>query len=688
MLDANRTNGAGRSDGAGRATGRGAGTGSTGRADAATTAESLGSGRTTGEWLAGSATTAERLGGDQAASVGSARRAAAEPIMPSDAEIRRLTGNPDVSAYDPAIAARAIREGVTYNRAVENANGADVGPAERAVAVRELPWERAPVNARVDELVAEEGLSVDAAIVLAMTEREPAVRFSGPFGDDLNALAEPAIDAEWRDEFAAVLTRSADEIETWAASQTTDAVTFVAGDNDIVVTRRDDGMIVVTSTLNGVARGAPQVIDPSATDRIVINAGAGDDTITVDASVTEDLTLVGGNGRDFIYGGGGNDIIVGGAGDDLVRAGAGSDIVLGSAGDDNLEGNGGGDILYGNDGDDFLSGDRGADLLLGGEGDDAGYGGDGTGIVRGQAGNDYLDGGEQDDLVEGGTGDDVVSGGKGDDELAGDAGTDTQIGASGNDTYRAGSLDTLILEGSEDTVALRARAAEVRVIEHDARAGSEAVSIDPASRADFGDRVEADLETLRSLDSGQAMLDTLDRAARDSRVEVRFPVLGNVVLNDGNRVRITELDGADHIDFLRNPGLNPSTENGFAAPSSNDWRRAPGDAPAPGADVTVRYNPSVNLPLNTGASTPPIVILFHELAHGYNMTTGTGLEGTYAGTDDRNVGINNTERQAVGLPVDHDGDPSTPERTVAGHPDELTENGLRTELGLTLRPFY
>jgi hypothetical protein len=68
--------------------------------------------------------------------------------------------------------------------------------------------------------------------------------------------------------------------------------------------------------------------------------------------------------------------------------------------------------------------------------------------------------------------------------------------------------------------------------------------------------------------------------------------------------------------------------------------------------------------------------------------TGTGLDGDYNGADLNNTGVDNVERQAVGLAVDHDGDPSTPEQTVDGHPIELTEHGLRDELNLELRPFY
>jgi len=65
----------------------------------------------------------------------------------------------------------------------------------------------------------------------------------------------------------------------------------------------------------------------------------------------------------------------------------------------------------------------------------------------------------------------------------------------------------------------------------------------------------------------------------------------------------------------------------------------------------------------------------------------------YSGPDaqDRNAGVPNAERQAVGLdntgvPYDFDGKSSTPKTTA--NPNALSENGLREELGLALRMHY
>jgi hypothetical protein len=94
----------------------------------------------------------------------------------------------------------------------------------------------------------------------------------------------------------------------------------------------------------------------------------------------------------------------------------------------------------------------------------------------------------------------------------------------------------------------------------------------------------------------------------------------------------------------------------------------------------------------------PIVVLYHETAHAYNDTSGTMQAGKYQqinGSDPTNdrkdVGINNAERQAVGLPNDgvpHDWDnnPATPK--TRDMPIGITENGLRRELGLPDRASY
>ena len=76
------------------------------------------------------------------------------------------------------------------------------------------------------------------------------------------------------------------------------------------------------------------------------------------------------------------------------------------------------------------------------------------------------------------------------------------------------------------------------------------------------------------------------------------------------------------------------------------------------------------------------------MAHVYDYMNDTLADGTYQGEDQYDVGDNNRERVAAGLPIDHDDDPDTPERIDPRHPYVYTENGLREEMGAPHRDHY
>jgi hypothetical protein len=81
-------------------------------------------------------------------------------------------------------------------------------------------------------------------------------------------------------------------------------------------------------------------------NKIVIKGNGGNDSITVDASVTQSCDIYGGAGNDTLTGGSGNDRIFAGAGANVINGGAGndtivtvgstSDIVTGGAGTDSF----------------------------------------------------------------------------------------------------------------------------------------------------------------------------------------------------------------------------------------------------------------------------------------------------------------------------------------------------------------
>jgi hypothetical protein len=83
---------------------------------------------------------------------------------------------------------------------------------------------------------------------------------------------------------------------------------------------------------------------------------------------------------------------------------------------------------------------------------------------------------------------------------------------------------------------------------------------------------------------------------------------------------------------------------------------------------------------------PPITVLYHELAHVYDFAHETAAQGYHDGPD--NPGADNSERVAVGLPIDDDGDESTPDRIDPDHPYDYTENALRDEMGAPRAPRY
>lgn len=608
-----------------------------------------------------------------------------------DEMIKEFTGNPSADGYDVDVIGFSQSRGTTYNfeaqqlnegRALQNVFRPSDGQIPYVNEVRDLPWEMATVNGRVDELVRTEGLSVDAGIVIAMSERTPP-RLGGFFGAIPNILKSPRLEGSWQPEFAARSSRAGPEIATWAAGEVNDtkniSVTFAGTtlnpNADVTVMQNEAGQIVITDN-NGEL--FDQIIDPSRAERVVIIGGNGDDRITIDSSVTQNMVVAGGVGNDKIFGGNGNDILIGGEGVDLIRGSNGTDIIIGGQGDDNIEGGNGGDIIRGGDGGDYVSGGAGNDIVSGGGGRDSLYGGLGQDLIRGNSGNDYIDGGSNNDLLVGGVGNDTVSGGYGNDRINGGGGDDTLIGASGTDSYDdANRGDHVIRESSES-------------IGGDGKSRSTVVDLDPAildgngvaladefiatddQRFEFENRLRDDLETLRYTEAGQQMLTDLARAEA----------------NTGNTLTIREIPHTD--DTYRRPGqtIDRNVEGGSAVPDGA-WTRNFGDPAVGGGNATVYYNPSVNLELReaTGLeNVAPVVVLFHELSHAFNIMTGTGITGPYNGADTFDNGQNNFERQAVGLSLSATVGGVVVD--VANPVAQQSENDLRAELGIGDRISY
>jgi uncharacterized secreted protein with C-terminal beta-propeller domain len=183
--------------------------------------------------------------------------------------------------------------------------------------------------------------------------------------------------------------------------------------------------------------------------KIVINGGAGDDTITVDTDGWRvpvvlnggdgNDTLTGGDGHNEINGGAGDDVLTGGPSGDTLNGGDGNDTLNGGKGNDTLNGGDGNDVITGGDGHNKLNGGAGDDVLTGGSHSDTLNGGDGNDTLYGGGGNDTLNGGDGNDVLNGGDGKDTLRGGAGDDTLRGDDGNDSLYGGDGQDTLEGGA---------------------------------------------------------------------------------------------------------------------------------------------------------------------------------------------------------------------------------------------------------
>jgi Ca2+-binding RTX toxin-like protein len=101
----------------------------------------------------------------------------------------------------------------------------------------------------------------------------------------------------------------------------------------------------------------------SAVSSLTIDAGNGDDRISVSTTLILNSWISGGNGDDRVYGGSGSDEIHGGSGRDFLCGRDGDDRIFGGLGDDRLDGGTGHDRLNGGAGRDLLVGSRTLDLF-------------------------------------------------------------------------------------------------------------------------------------------------------------------------------------------------------------------------------------------------------------------------------------------------------------------------------------
>ncbi|WP_181699346.1 M91 family zinc metallopeptidase [Nocardia sp. GTS18] len=415
--------------------------------------------------------------------------------------------------------------------------------------------------------------------------------------------------------------------------------------------------------------GQPDVV---TTDKaVVIKTGEGDDKVEVHEDPQTHVVTVTVNGQKYEYEGqqAQNITIFTEGGNDTINVDPGTQVGL------KLEGGAGNDKIQGGGGKDYINGAGGDDILGGGTGDDVVYGGDGNDTMFGGDGNDYLEGSAGDDTVFGGFGNDTVSGGLGNDRLQSGGGDDkVYTGGGGDSVGNEGGNDTIYAQVGEDSVSDAGQGGNNKVVNVVLTDIPDNVTV--TGSPEFQDRVRADLEFMRSSPTGQQMLAGLGETPHNVNIVEGATGKDSAVATDP---RAADL-GAD-------------------------------GKPGAGSASTIVYNPrgtTFSEVSSEYAGTaydhhPPITTLYHEAAHAYDETHGTmrPVTDVYTGDDavDRerpNIhsptgnGMFERERVAVGLTIDHDNNPDTPEQLADEdeHPYALTENAMREELGIARRDHY
>ena len=431
-------------------------------------------------------------------------------------------------------------------------------------------------------------------------------------------------------------------------------------DNQINISKRAGGGLIVN------VDGQEQEFTAEEARRLIIDGGAGNDSIIADEDVKTALHIVGGQGDDTIVTGQGNDMVYDNYGANNISTKEGDDTIIANqldykngervqednrnvfqrfwdkiTGNDDQEHAVKGNVINGGDGNDYIEGGFGQDIINGGDGNDVIYGLDGDDQINGGAGNDYVDGGRGNDTINGGSGNDKLFGGLGNDKINGGTGDDVIAGGVGEDIINAGTGANKVTADKKDTVNAN-DGSTVNYLESVKVPKEIKIEGDDAYKA----RVQSDLDTLASIEPGQAMFKGLDE--------------------NGRQVTIKSTDGGNVCYY-----------NGKTAVLKDD-----GSANK-GSDSTIVYNRSrIRIGGSAWGERPPIVGMFHEMSHSYDAGAGILDDRlfNYDGTSAESGGVKAAELQAVGLGEVTD--------QVQMNPEGISENDLRAALDLVRRNRY
>ncbi len=403
------------------------------------------------------------------------------------------------------------------------------------------------------------------------------------------------------------------------------------GDDAYTVSQDASGDIIVTNDNSGTAYTLPAA---DAAGGVNIRTHDGDDSITIDPSVTIQLNVHGQGGNDTIDARGVTvgQILGGGYGDDTIYGSEERDIIDGHSGDDTISANGGNDEVEGGNGNDTINGGAGDDQLTGQDGDD---------VINGGTGHDFIMGNEGADTIDGGEGSDAIYADA--DDLEIDAGD--YFNLSMYNLTPDQDVDLIVTEDGS-VAPINAGSSDVTVT-YDPEATQQWLDDHPEfvinGDADFRERTFADFGVMLSTTQGADLLDEISAelvaAGETLRIAERFDRPGG------------GYDGSNDIDVANWATIYNGTAD-------------PGDE----------------------ANRHPLPALFHELVHAHQDLTGNIAPGYTDFTDSTGAvtgRVRNAELETTGLSYVDSAGNVIPENNYA-----FSDNLFRIEIGLPEREVY
>jgi len=408
-----------------------------------------------------------------------------------------------------------------------------------------------------------------------------------------------------------VFGEAGDDRMIWNPGDDTDL--FEGGDGtDTTEVNGGSGAEIFTVTANGARvrfdrlDPAPFSIDIGTTEKLLLNAGGGNDLFVASGNLAALIALAvdGGAGNDTLLGGNGQDTLLGGDGDDQVFGEAGDDRMIWNPGDDT-------DLFEGGDGTDTaeVNGGSGAEIFtVTANGarvrfdrlDPAPFSIDiGTTeklLLNAGGGNDLfaasgnlaalialaVDGGAGNDTLLGGNGQDTLLGGDGDDFVDGNQGNDVAFLGAGNDTFQwdpgdgsdivegQAGTDTLLFNGNNANENFEVSANGARVL-FTRNVGNIVMDLDDVETIQLKAQGGTDNVVVNDLTGTDAKLVAIDLAATgtttpDAQFDsvtvngssgkdtIAIALVGSAVTVSGLSAQVT-IDHADATDALVVDGL-------------------------------------------------------------------------------------------------------------------------------------